>query len=335
MLDSRCWHVLSHMVDLYIRTQEPVGSRSLAKESALNLSPATLRNIMSDLEENGYLRSIHVSSGRVPTEKALRLYVDASLDFCPSTLPMDVRDKLQSLSHQKDYSAEKALDLLCQLSDCSGFVWTSPAEIVLKKIEFVHLTESKAMMIMVGEGDHIENYIFPIDASVTTGRLAQANAYIAPWVEGRTLSDLIDDLRCDLKTRRDFWESWGEFLIHGVSLPRRKEPEITFRGHGHLLNHTKALDDLKTIRAFFQEIESQEFLLDLFQSAQTTQDVQVFWEVPCTPMHALGYAMILKSCHVQGAQRGALGVIGPRYMDYRKIIPLMHYTSQVIGGESV
>jgi heat-inducible transcriptional repressor len=334
--DERAQHLLRVLVDKYIREGQPVGSRTLSRDSGLDLSPATIRNIMADLEEMGFVSSPHTSAGRVPTIKGYRLFVDTLIKLSP---PRDdelasFREKLQEVSGEDPQSlATSVSTLLSMLTQLAGIV-TVPrrAHSSLRQIEFLPLSGRRVLAILVVNEREVHNKILHVHRDFTEDELRQAGNYLTEQFGGRDLHQVRVDLVKQLEQTR---ESMNALMVEAIELAQQAFPEessqtgYVLSGETNLL--IEELGDMEKLKSLFNAFSKQHDMLRLLDQSLNAEGVQIFIG------QESGY-QILEQCSIVAAPytteddtMGVLGVIGPTRMAYERVIPIVDLTSKLLG----
>jgi heat-inducible transcriptional repressor len=336
-LSERSREIFRQIVDAYVATGEPVGSRTLSRRLSVALSPATVRNVMADLEEAGLLYAPHTSAGRLPTEAGMRLFVNGLLEL--GKLAESERDRIDSHCRTTGKSLEtlleEALSTLSGLSRCAGLVLAPKSQVALKHIEFVPLGPGRALVVLVTDDGLVENRVLELPREVTASALMEATNYLNARLIGRTLDEaklqIVDELESQ-RTQLD--ELTGKVVSTGLATwaGGNKGGQLIVRGQSHLLDDVTALDDLERIRALFEALETREQLLRLLDLTQGAEGVQIFIGAENELFKVSGCTMIVAPYHNSRDQIvGAIGVIGPTRINYARIIPMVDYTAKVIG----
>jgi heat-inducible transcriptional repressor len=317
-LNDRSREIFRQIVDTYLETGEAVGSRTIARRLSMVLSPATVRNVMADLEDLGLLFAPHTSAGRMPTEQGLRMFVDGILEV--GNLSEGERHRIESQcagsANTMEGLLEDATTALSGLSRCAGLVFAPKTESPLKHIEFVNLSPGRALVILVTENGVVENRVVEIPADLTPSSLIEASNFLSARLVGRTLSEAYDVVESGLA-------SWaGE----------KKDGILILRGHANLLDDVSATMDLERIRSLFEALETKETMLKLLSLADTAEGVQIFIGADNQLFGLSGCSFIVGSYQNQENNVvGAIGIIGPTRMNYSRIIPMVDYTAKLIG----
>ena len=336
-LNERSREIFRRIVEAYVETGEPIGSRTLSRQPDLKLSPATIRNVMADLEDAGLLVAPHTSAGRMPTEIGLRLFVDGLMEF--GNLSRDERKNIDSRCAASGRSLSQMLseatELLSGLSHCTGLVLAPKLERPLKHIEFVALGPGRALVVMVTENGEVENRIIDVPLGLLPASLVQAGNYLNARLMGTTLGEAraavlreLEDKRAELDelTRRVVeagLATWADDDDHGT---------LIVRGQAMLLEDVAGLAELERIRGLFELLETRDGMLRLLDSVADADGVQIFIGADNDSFGVTGMSMILAPYGKErGHLIGAIGVIGPTRLNYARIVPMVDYTAQVIG----
>jgi heat-inducible transcriptional repressor len=339
-LNERSREIFRHIVDSYLANGEPLGSRNLAKLLTMPLSPASVRNVMQDLEESGLIHAPHTSAGRLPTELGLRFFVDSLLELGDITQEERQRIEAQVKAAAHEQSLEgllgDAMIMLSGLTRGAGLVVTSKDNTRLKHIEFVRIEPERALAVLVAEDGEIENRILQIPANLPPSALTEASNFLNARIRGKTLLDAKTEIetshqaaqaeRGELTTRRidAGLATWAEYAGHA--------PQLIVRGQANLLEDLTALEDLERIRLLFSDLETKKDVIDLLSRAEGGEGVRIFIGSENKLFSLSGSSMIAAPFHDENQRIiGVLGVIGPTRLNYARIVPMVDYTSKVIG----
>jgi heat-inducible transcriptional repressor len=336
-LSERSREIFREIVDAYVETGEPVGSRTLSRRLSVALSPATIRNVMADLEDAGLLFAPHTSAGRLPTEEGMRMFVNGLLEL--GTLGADERERIDSqcLATGRSVEAllEEALTTLAGLSRCAGLVLAPKTQVPLKHIEFLALGPGRALVVLVTDDGLVENRVLELPREVPASALVEAGNYLNSRLVGHTLEEarrlIIEELESQ-KSQLD--ELTGRVVAAGLATwaGGDKGGQLIVRGQSHLLDDVTVLTDLERIRALFAALETKEQLLRLLDLTNRAEGVQIFIGAENELFKVSGCTVIVAPYHNSSDRIvGAIGVIGPTRMNYARIIPLVDYTAKVIG----
>lgn len=336
-LNERSREIFRHLVDAYLETGGPVGSRTISKRLSMSLSPATVRNVMADLEEAGLLFSPHTSAGRIPTEAGLRLFVDGLLEL--GNLSSEDRGQLAvrcaGSSNSVEGLLETATSTLSELSHCAGLVMAPKTERPLRHIELVSLNPGRALVVMVNENGIVENRVIEVPPDLPPSALIEASNFLSARLVGRTIADAHAQIMGELTSHKakldelttKVVESGLAIWADGVS-----QGSLIVRGQAHLLDDVQGLGDLEQIRALFHALEMKGAALDILSLVDRATGVQIFIGADNPLFKVAGWSMVVRSYEDSRATViGAIGVIGPTRMNYARIIPMVNYTAALIG----
>ncbi len=338
-LNARSREILRHIVDAYVETGEPLGSRTLSRLMGMSLSPATIRNVMADLTEAGLLFAPHTSAGRLPTDAGLRLFVDGILEI--GDVSDDERKAIEGQcgSAGRTYAEvlEEATSMLSGLSSCAGLVVAPKADRALRHIEFINLAPGRALVVMVNQDGVVENRVVDVPLGVPAGTFVTASNYLMSHVVGRTLSEARADILTDIEQRKaELDELTAKLVEAGVAtLAGSTAPDSgTFivKGQSRLLTDVQGVAGLDRIRRLFESLETKETMLKMLEATQSADGVQIFIGAENSLFSHTGCSMVIAP-YTDGQERivGAIGVIGPTRINYARIIPMVDYTAKVIG----
>jgi heat-inducible transcriptional repressor len=336
-LNERSREILRHIVDAYMESGEPVGSRTISRRLAMSLSPATIRNVMADLEEAGLLYAPHTSAGRLPTERGLSLFVSGLLELggLSQEERANIDGKCAAAGRSLADVLEDATTMLSGLSRCAGLVVAPKTERRLKHIEFVHLGPGRALVVMVTEDGLVENRIIDVPMGLPPSSLVEATNYMTARLVGRTLNEARFGVLAELEQHRAELDALTSKVVEaGLATwaGEKKGGALIIRGQSHLLDEITALSDLERIRALFAALETKEAMVRLLEAADLAQGVQIFIGAQNELFGLAGCSMIIAPYRNSREQIvGAVGVIGPTRINYARIIPMVDYTAQVIG----
>lgn len=338
-LNDRSRTVLRKIVESYLTTGEPVGSRNLSRVLPMALSPASIRNVMSDLEQAGLIFAPHTSAGRLPTESGLRLFVDGLLEV--GNLTSDERRQIEAqITVQRAKSFDQVLaeasELMSGLSQCAGVVLADKQNAQLKHVEFVQLEPGKGLVVLVGEDNTVENRIVTLPAGLPLSALTEAANYLNARIRGRTIGEARgaieeelqrDKAELDVLTQKVIKAGLAEW---SGALDDRKS--LIVRGQANLLKDLTAIGDLERIRQLFDDLEQKTDLVQLLTHAETGDGVRIFIGSENKLFSLSGSSLIVAP--FQDEKRkvvGVLGVIGPTRINYARIIPMVDYTAKLVG----
>ncbi len=336
-LNERSREIFREIVEAYLSSGAPVGSRSIARRLDLNLSPASVRNVMADLEEAGLLASPHTSAGRVPTELGMRLFVDGLLELGDLTESDRAAIEGKCKAHGRSVSdmLAEATTMLSGLSNCAGLVVAPKFDSPLKQIEFVALAPGRALVVLVTEDGIVENRLVELPAGLPPSTLTEAANYINDRLRGRTMREARDQIFAELEEKRVQLDALTTRVVEaGLAEWAGGEPANTLivRGRANLLEDVNAVADLDRIRLLFDELEAKRDLVRVIDLTEGAEGVRIFIGSENTLFNLSGSSLIVAPFSNSRQQIiGAIGVIGPTRLNYARIIPMVDYTAQVIG----
>lgn len=336
-LNERSREVFRQIVETYMETGEPVGSRTLARRLGAQLSPATIRNVMADLQEAGLLFSPHTSAGRLPTEAGLRMFVNGLLEV--GNLTEDERHRIDSQCAATGSSVAGLLEevgtVLSGLSQCTGLVMAPKTDSPLRHIEFVSLNPGRALVVLVTDSGIVENRIIEVPHDLPPSALVQATNYLCARLVGNTVSGAYDDIMRELEAQRTQLDELTTRVVEsGLATwaGGNQGGSLIVRGQARLLEDVTAVDDLERIRGLFAALETKETMLKLLSLADRADGVQIFIGADNRLFDMAGCSMVVGP-YRDGRQKivGAIGIVGPARMNYARIIPMVDYTAKLIS----
>ena len=336
-LDPRSAAVLREIVEQYVQTGEPVGSRTLSRRLPLNVSPATIRNVMADLTEAGLLYAPHTSAGRLPTDRGLRLFVDGLLHFGELTEEERslITAALATAGRSLEDTLAEASTMLSGLSAAAGLVLAPKSEGPLKHIEFVPLGSGRALVVLVGGDGQVENRVIEIPPGVPPSALQEASNYLNARLSGRPLADVRRVVREEMSANRTELDALSKLVVEaGLATwsGNSRAGSLIVRGQAKLLNDVTQIERLSSIQMLFERLEAQETMLRLLELAEQSDGVRIFIGAESGVFGASGLSMVVAPARGEaGRIVGAIGVIGPTRINYGRIIPVVDYTARVIG----
>ncbi|MCH6578717.1 MAG: heat-inducible transcriptional repressor HrcA [Alphaproteobacteria bacterium] len=337
VLNERSREIFRRIVESYVETGEPVGSRTLSRSLRLALSPATIRNVMADLQEAGLLYAPHTSAGRLPTEAGLRLFVDGLLEIGGLTEEerTDIDVKCSATGRSVEEALAEATSMLSGLADCAGLVFAPKSETPLKHIEFVGLTDGQALVVMVGENGVVENRLIAVPVGIPPSALVEARNFLSARLVGRTLTEARAEIAAELKEHRvQLDQLTTEVVETGLATwaGESQSGYLIVKGQAKLLENITAIEDLEQIRTLFQALETKETMARLLELAHDAEGVQIFIGADNALFALAGCSMVVAP-FANSSEKivGAIGVIGPTRINYARIIPMVDYTAKVIS----
>ncbi len=343
-LNERSREIFRLIVESYLATGEPVGSRNLSRILPMTLSPASVRNVMSDLEQLGLVYAPHTSAGRLPTEIGLRFFVDALMQIGDLTehdrKAIEAQVAGEAAGRGQSITVEAVLTeasgLLSGLSRAAGVVLTAKSNQRLKHVEFVRLEPERALVVLVGEDGQIENRVLNIPVGLPTSALVEASNFLNARIRGRTLAEVRLEIERRLKEgQAELDELTQKVIAAGLaswSGGGRDERKLIVRGQAHLLEDLRALADLERVRLLFDDLETRREVVDLLGLAEQAEGVRIFIGSENKLFSLSGSSTIVAPYHdASGQIVGVLGVIGPTRLNYARIIPMVDYTAKVVS----
>ncbi len=340
-LNERSREVFRLIVEAYCETGDPVGSRTVSRQLAQQLSPATVRNVMSDLEDLGLLFAPHTSAGRMPTDAGLRLFVDGILEV--GNVSDAERGQIEALAAGTSKTADQVLEdvssTLAGLTGAASMVFAPKSDSPLKHIEFVNLGPGQALVVLVSENGMVENRLITIPLGLPPSALVEASNYLSAKLIGRTLQEAHAEIHQDLESHQARLDDLTTKVVEsGLAMWSGNDDADTslgrliVRGQSKLLDDVTALDDLERIRALFEALEARQEMLKLLSLADDAEGVQIFIGADNNLFNLAGCSMIVGPYRNETNNIvGAIGVIGPARMNYARIIPMVDYTAKLIG----
>ena len=338
-LNERRFTILKGIIESYIETSEPVGSRMLSKNPSINLSPATIRNIMSDLADMGFLCQSHTSAGRIPTDKAFRFYVDTVVDI--SSLPDMIREQIDQLSQPDVLQFENLLyNVTRTIADLTQFmcIITKPlAELsLLKRIEFLKVAESSILVVLVTKSGVVHNKILQLSQDLSQTFLNKISEFLNEQFKNYSL----------LKARNQLFDSmledkvrYDKLLAQAIRLGKKAfdfddMPEFYIDGHINMIVSSNSQRQI-SIKSILQTLEQKQTVMNLIDSTIHADGVQIFIGIENTCNELQDSTMISSGYGFKGNPLGIVGVIGPTAMDYQNVIPIVDYTSQILSNSLI
>ncbi|HAY07131.1 MAG TPA: heat-inducible transcriptional repressor HrcA [Hyphomonas sp.] len=337
-LNDRSREVFRRVVEGYLASGDPVGSRTLTRTMTERLSAATIRNVMQDLEFLGLLDSPHVSAGRIPTQRGLRLFVDGLLEV--GSVNSEDRDVMDAALTSGEQDVTSLLDhvsaTLSGITRGASVVLAPKQEAPIRHIEFVGLSPDRALVVLVFANGQVENRIFNPPPGQTAASMREAANFLNSLAEGRTLSELRRTMAAEIARRRQEVDSLARDLVEsGLAVwenPGEQAERLIVRGRANLLEDAKAAEDLDRVRQLFNELERQQSLLEVLDTTRDASGVRLFIGSE-NRLFPLSGSSVIVAPYMGGTKQviGALGVIGPTRLNYARVIPMVDYTAKVVG----
>ncbi|WP_293450493.1 heat-inducible transcriptional repressor HrcA [Planktotalea sp.] len=336
-MNDRSREVFRQVVEGYLANGEPVGSRTLTRSLSEKVSAATIRNVMQDLEFHGLLGSPHVSSGRIPTQQGLRMFVDGLLEV--DDLNHDDRQKINStVDNGSDVGdiLDRVGSALSGVTQGASLVLTPKHEAAIKHIEFVSLSLDRALVVLVFADGHVENRLFTPPPGQTPSSMREAANFLNALMEGRTLSELQTVIRREISSRRQEIDVLARDLVESGIAVWENEGELherlIVRGRSNLLADEAPEEDLERIRTLFDDLERKRDIADFLELTQDGDGVRIFIGSE-NKLFSLSGSSLVVSPYMNSERKiiGAVGVIGPTRLNYGRIVPIVDYTAQLVG----
>lgn len=336
-MTDRSREVFQRIVEGYLITGDPVGSRTLTREMSEKVSAATIRNVMQDLEYLGLLGSPHVSAGRVPTQQGLRMFVDGMLEV--SDLNDEDRNRIESTvkTNQPDVSTmlDNVGNALSGLTQGASLVLAPKHEAPIKHIEFVSLAPDRALVVLVFADGHVENRVFTPPLGQTPSSMREAANFLNAMAEGRTISELQDRIVAEIKLRRQELDELARVMVEaGIAVwenEGERNERLIVRGRSNLLGEEDG-ESLERIRSLFDDLERKRDIAEFLELAEDGEGVRIFIGSE-NKLFSLSGSSLVVSPYMNADRKviGAVGVIGPTRLNYGRIVPIVNYTAELVG----
>lgn len=339
-LDRRSREVFQRLVENYLRTGDPVGSRNLSLELSENISPATVRNVMSDLELMGLLGAPHTSAGRMPTEIGLRFFVDGILEMqnISETDQAMIEQSIRGMNSQEDTGSdmlERTGSMLSQISKTASLVFSKKQDTRLKHIDFVMLSNNQALVVLVGEDGQVDNRVFEPPKGITRSDMVRAANFINTHVSGKTVGEFRQTIE---KAMLEQSQQVDDMMRQLVELGKASIVEddqggrLIVRGRSNLIDAHQDEETLEQLRVLMDDLERKRDLSELLQLTDAAQAVCVFIGSENKLFSLKGSSLVISPyMNGEGKIIGALGVVGPTRLNYARIVPMVSYTAGIIG----
>jgi len=340
-LSDRSREIFRLLVEAYVETGAPVGSKTLSQRLPFDLSPASVRNVMAELEGAGLLYSPHTSAGRLPTERGLRLFVDGMLEVgnLSENDRIDIAARCQASGRSIEQMLTLATETLSGLSHCAGLVTAPKSESPLKHVEFVNLGPGRALVVLVSENGLVENRIIDVPLGLPPASLIEAGNYLSARLNGRTVPQARAEIMAELETKKAELDELTAKVVEtglatwaGNDTGGSSDAALIVRGQANLLHDIRAVEDLERIRTLFEELETKKDLVRLLELTQRGEGVRIFIGSENNLFGLSGCSVVAAPYNdSQNNVLGIIGVVGPTRLNYARIIPMVDYTAQVIG----
>ncbi|MGB3864844.1 MAG: heat-inducible transcriptional repressor HrcA [Xanthobacteraceae bacterium] len=339
-LNERSREIFRQIVESYLATGEPAGSRNISRLITIPLSPASVRNVMSDLEQLGLIYAPHTSAGRLPTELGLRFFVDALMQVgdLSEAERQAIQSQLASVGKAQTVEAalSEALTQLSGLSRAAAVVLTAKSNVRLKHIEFVRLEPARALVVLVAEDGQVENRVLDLPPGVPSSALTEASNFLNARIRGRTLAEARLELESALaQSRAELDQLTQKIIAAGLaswSGGDGDDRQLIVRGHANLLEDLHALEDLERVRHLFDDLESKREVIDLLGRAERAEGVRIFIGSE-NKLFSLSGSSTIIAPYRDGAGHivGVLGVIGPTRLNYARVIPMVDHAARIVS----
>ena len=336
-LNARSTDILRQIIDGYLETGEPVGSRTLSRSLDLELSPATIRNVMADLQDAGLLYSPHTSAGRIPTDAGLRLFVDGLLEIGHLTEDERVSIEAQCATHGRSLqqTLSEASRVMSGLSNCAGLVVAPKSDSPLRHIEFVSLAPGRALVVLVTEDGGVENRIVDVPHGMPASAMVEASNFLSARMVGKTIEEAKRLLDEELDTHRRDLDTLTQKLVQAgmaTATGEGAEAALIVSGTERLLDDVQAVEDLERVRSLFDALDMKQSWVKLLDAARGGVGVQIFIGAENELFSVAGCSVVVAPYRNSEQEIvGAVGVIGPTRINYARIIPVVDYTAQVVS----
>ncbi|MDG1280545.1 MAG: heat-inducible transcriptional repressor HrcA [Pseudorhodobacter sp.] len=337
-MNDRSREVFRQVVEGYLASGDPVGSRTLTRTLSEKVSAATIRNVMQDLEFLGLLNSPHVSAGRIPTQMGLRMFVDGILEV--GTVANEDREKIDATMGSNERDVTTLLDrvgsALSGITHGASLVLTPKHEAPIKHIEFVSLGPNRALVVLVFADGHVENRVFTPPPGQTPSSMREAANFLNAMASGKLLSDLRQSVTLDIKARRQEIDSLARDLVEsGLALwenAGEQSERLIVRGRANLLDGSNEALDFDRIRTLFDDLERKRDIAEFLELTEEGEGVRIFIGSE-NKLFSLSGSSLVVSPYMNADRKiiGAVGVIGPTRLNYGRIVPIVDYTAQLVG----
>lgn len=335
-LTERAREIFRRVVEEYIDSGQPVGSKTLAADGTLNLSPASIRSVLADLEMAGLLAAPHTSAGRMPTDAGLRIFVDGMMRVAEPTV--EERATIQTRLAEAgpvEAALQQASAILSDLSGAAGMVMVAPREQRLAQFSLVDLGQGRALAVLVGEDGGVENRVLDLGGAIAPGALDRASNYITARLSGRTLGEAAQAMRTEINAGQSQLDDASRDLVErGLavwSTDAAARPVLIVRGAANLLDEA-ALDDIERVRMLLEDLENKQSVAQLLDTAREAEAARIFIGSENRLFGLSGSSVIASPYRDrEGRVVGVLGVIGPTRLNYARVVPMVDLTARSLG----
>jgi heat-inducible transcriptional repressor len=335
-MSDRARDVFRMVVEAYLESGQPVGSRTISRTSTLNLSPASIRNVMQDLEESGLLAAPHTSAGRIPTDPGLRLFVDGIMQVAePRAEDRAAIEALIDRGGPIEEAISNATAALSGLSACAGIVLVPKEEPVLRQLAFVPLSPTQAVAVVVGSDGNVENRVIDLPPGASAATLAEVGNYVSARLAGLTLSEAQARLKAEIRDGQAALDSTARKLVErglaSWSQDGSRRPVMIVRGQANLIDESAAAD-LERVRQLLDELEGKEEIARLLDQAREGAAMKIFIGSENALFALSGSSVIAAPYRGQdGKVVGVVGVIGPTRLNYARVVPMVDFTAKTLS----
>ncbi|WP_340587707.1 heat-inducible transcriptional repressor HrcA [Erythrobacter alti] len=335
-LTDRARDIFRLVVEDYLASGQPVGSKALAQHGAVNLSPASIRSVLSELEQLGLLAAPHTSAGRMPTESGLRMFVDGIMQVAePTQHERAAIEKQLSAPGPIEAALEKTSSILSDISGAAGMVMVPKREPTLAQMRLVPLDNTRALAVLVGEDGHVENRVLELGEGITSSAMQEAGNYITAQLAGRTLAEAANAMRGEIKSGKSALDEISARLVEaGIAVwseDSSQRPVLIVRGQAKLLDDT-ALEDIERVRSLLDDLENKQSVAQLLERAREADSARIFIGAE-NRLFALSGSSVIASPYRdrEGKVVGVVGVIGPTRLNYARVVPMVDFTARSLG----
>lgn len=335
-LSSRARDIFRLVVEDFLDSGQPVGSKHLADHRGVSLSPASIRSVLKDLEDCGLLAAPHTSAGRIPTDQGLRLFVDGIMQVAEPTMQERLAIERQLAEPGPIEAAlEKTSGILSSISNAAGMVMVPQRDPSLAQMNIVQLDALRALAVVVGQDGHVENRVLDLPAGITASALLEASNYITARLAGRTLIEAAEAIRAEIASGKSALDSASAGLVEAGlavwSQDAARRPVLIVRGQANLLDEA-TLGDIERIRSLIEDLESKQDIAQLLELARKAEATRIFIGAE-NPLFGLSGSSVIAAPYRDrdGKVVGVLGVIGPTRLNYARVVPIVDFTAQSLG----
>jgi heat-inducible transcriptional repressor len=335
-LTLRAREIFRLVVEGYLASGQPVGSKTLASAEGLNLSPASIRSVLADLETLGLLAAPHTSAGRMPTESGLRLFIDGMMQVAePTAEERAAIERRLSEPGPIEQALMATSTVLSDISAAAGVVMVPRREPRLRQLSMIPLSQGEGLAILVGEDGQIENRLLKIPVEIPPSALQEASNYITAHLAGRTLGEAARAMRAQIVSGRSALDEASRDLVErGLAIwseDAARRPVLIVRGQANLLDET-AIGDLERVRSLLDDLENKQSVAELLDSAREADATRIFIGSENRLFALSGSAVIASPYRDRGGKVvGVVGVIGPTRLNYARVVPMVDFTAQSLG----